>query len=474
MRAWFVTTLLSGGLLLVACGGGDDSESPATAGSGGTGSGTGGTVSSGANSSSSLPYSLDPIGTPEANTANVALYFTVTDANGEPVPGLETDDFVGREDGNELDVYESAFRAERAAGLLLVPTVLLLDLSRSVVQAGALEQVKSAALEVVENLGNTQRLAVVTFADEVNVRSCFGDSASDHAAAIESISDADGVSTNLYGALNNAYDMFQDGFYAPSLPSSSVSCYIGNSGSGDPSLIAGLVIVVSDGNDTAGRYTLDDAVNARDSRRTLFIRVGAELDASVAAELGNAGVIDAAGGFDDLDTAVGEAIDRTNRLNNAIYIAEYCSPKRAGSHELLFTVADNLPYLDGGGGSSTRCTPTGYGIGDPGEAICKYTTSTQYTYCSTDAPYWCESEGSCYPSESGAAASCGSDCRICGDEGSSSGTTDSGIAITMDFSADYFSDSQCDDLFNPPSGDGGASGTGRGGAGGDGGAGSFF
>ena len=88
------------------------------------------------------PYSLNAIGTPSANTASVGLYFTVNNSEGEPVGGLNTSDFIAKEDGQTLDPYESAFRAEPAAGRLKVPTVLLLDLSRSVVQAGALETVK--------------------------------------------------------------------------------------------------------------------------------------------------------------------------------------------------------------------------------------------------------------------------------------------------------------------------------------------
>lgn len=394
-----------------------------------------------------LPYTLTPIGQPQANTANVALYFTVTDADDEPVPGLATDDFQATEDGSALDIFESAFRAEKAGSVLMVPTVLVLDLSRSVVQAGALDQVKAAAHQVIENLGPAQRLAIVTFADEVNTRSCFDSSVQQHRDAIDAISKEDGISTNLYGTLQQAYNMFDDGFYSPNVS----GCEIYSGGGGEPNLVAGLVIVVSDGNDTAARAMLTDAVNARDDRRTLFIRVGQDLDANVAATLGNAGVIDAAGGFDDLEAAVTEAIARTNRLNDAIYIAEYCSPKRAGSHELVFTVPGNQPYLDGDVSQSSRCAPTGYGMGDPGEAICTFVTSTQYRYCDAASPYWCEALGQCYVSESGAFADCGSSCRICGvaDE-EPVGSAESGLAITVNFSANGFSDAQCDRLFNPP------------------------
>jgi uncharacterized protein YegL len=421
-----------------------------------------------------FPYTLRAIGNPQANTANVSLYFTVNDSNDAPVGGLSTTDFVAKEDGQPLDVFESAFRAEPAAGRLRVPTVLLLDLSRSVVQAGALGTVKQAAIQVVDSLSSNQQLSVVTFAGEHRVRSCFDSNIASHRAAINSITEADGIATNLYGSISEAYEMFEDGFYLPEVDSAlngdNYTCRlradedrVEQSSSDRPSLVAGLVIVISDGNDTAGVSSLSDALGNRENRRTLFIRVGEGLDANVANSLGNAGVIEAAGGFNDLAQAVTNAIQRTEQLNNAIYIAEYCSPKRAGQHNLFFTLAGNEPYLADNGDTdeAVHCRPSLHGMRN-GQAIC-YRSGRNYRTCSPSTPFWCPETEKCYGSAVRAAEVCdeeGGTCVACGvqivdDNGSEGREGDSGqlsastgLQLIYQFSASGYSDEQCAELFS--------------------------
>ena len=342
------------------------------------------------------------------------------------------------------------------------------SICRSVVQAGALELVKRAAKQVINELAANQELAILTFAGDVTLRSCFGDSRQDHLNAIESIVDADGVSTNLYGAMTRAYSMFEDGFFIPRVDSDTERgrCQIRSGGGEDeaggrPSLVSGMVVVLTDGNDTAGIATLDDARRAQDGRRTLFIRVGQELDQEVASILGNVGVIEAQGGFDDLNKAVSDAIERTQKLNDAVYIAEYCSPKRAGSHQLLFTVKGNEPYLDAPEAKS--CSPSGQGIID-GNAVC-YRSDEEYLWCPRQSPYACPGSFSledfrsgivdtftCHQLERSAVSKCGDQCVICGQrneegEEAEDGFT-SGLAISTRFSARNFEDSQCEELFS--------------------------
>jgi hypothetical protein len=97
-------------------------------------------------------------------------------------------------------------------------------------------------------------------------------------------------------------------------------CRINNAGGGEePSLVAGLVIVVSDGNDTAG--SLEQALAARGDRRTIFISVGQGIDDEVASAIGNVGTFDAEGGVVELGAEVSRALDRVNGLNQAIYVA---------------------------------------------------------------------------------------------------------------------------------------------------------
>lgn len=408
--------------------GGSSSATSSSTSSGGTGGSEGGLA---------YPLWLTRIGNPNAQTAHVSLYFTVTDALQEPVPGLVTEDFIAKENGTGLDPFESAFRVGNPTGRLVIPTVLLLDLSRSVIEAGALDELKNAAGTIIDSLDDAQELAILTFASDVTTRATFTKDKPMLHAAIDAITDADGISTNLYGSLQQAYGMWSDGFYTYS--------------DTEPQLVAGMVIAVSDGNDTAGIATLEQVVSTRGTKRTIFIRVGDDLDRNVAGQIANAGVIDAAGGFDELDSAVEEVTQRVGRLNEAIYIAEYCSPKRANQHELFFTVDGNEDYLDDSSNASI-CAPSGPGPScDGSDYYCRPNPDDPdyYMCCDPAFPYHCP--GTCYATPEDAEADCGSSCVECGagliDEGDSGS---SGPAIEISFNADGFADEQCAALFEDP------------------------
>lgn len=406
-----------------------------------------------------FPLRLTPIGDPRATTAHVSLYFTVTDANDEPVPELEQRDFYAREDGASLDPDESAFRVSKPAGNLVIPTVLLLDLSRSVYTKW-IAQVKDSAYKIIDSLDPAQRLAIVTFSTTTTRRTEFTADKAVLKKAIADISQADGISTNLYGALQTGYGMWNDGFYAyePSSP--------------DPQLVAGLQIVVTDGNDTAELSTLAQAVAARGNKRTIFIRVGPNVDADVAESIGNLGVIEV-DSFSNLADSVGTMVDRVARLNSAIYVAEYCTAARAGQHELLFTVDGNQQYLVAPPAPPVnRCTPApaGPGCGNADDYHCgaDATGTFDYLCCPSSHPYSCGREdGGCFSSADAAYQRCGSICRTCVAPDDHEVETDpkmAGPAIEVPFSASGFSDQQCEKLFEQPKPDP----TGSGGAGSDG------
>lgn len=439
--------------------------SAGASGKGGQGGANGGESSAGEGGGPSIPglaypLTLSPIGTPNVNTAHVSLYFTATDADDEPVPGLVSADFVAQEDSLPVDALESAFRVTHPKGSLVIPTVLLLDLSRSVVTAGALEQVKAAADLVIDSLDTTQRLSILTFAETVTTRSAFTtDKAALH-TAVGALTQADGNTTNLYGALAQSYGLWNDGFYVYDATAT------------EPQLVAGVMIVITDGNDTAAISTLDDVIVARGSRRTIFIRVGQDVDATIASAIANAGVIDASGGFDDLDDAVDRTTARIAKLNDAIYSAEYCSPKRAGAHELFFTVKGNLEYVGSGMGPGSYCAPSGTGPSCTGETNVYCGSDPQgindYVCCAPEYPYMCGESGYCYRTAEAADADCGSSCLACG-VATDEPAVASGIAIEVPFQATGFTDSQCTDLFNDidngAGGQGGAAGAaGAGGA----------
>jgi hypothetical protein len=206
---------------------------------------------------------------------------------------------------------------------------------------------------------------------------------------------------------------------------------------------------------------------ARGSRRTIFIRVGQDVDAEIAGAIANAGVIDASGGFDDLDDAVDRTTERIAKLNDAIYSAEYCSPKRAGAHELFFTVEGNLEYVGSGMGPGASCSPSGTGPSCDGVTSVYCGSDPQgindYVCCAPEYPYMCGESAYCYRTAEAAEADCGTSCLTCG-VAAGEPTLAAGVAIEVPFQATGFTDSQCTDLFedidNGAGGQGGAAGAG--------------
>ena len=401
------------------------------------------------------PLRLTPIGDVSASTAHVSLYFTAADANNVPVPGLRDGDFVAREDNIAIDPDESAFRVTNPRAKLVIPTVLLLDLSRSVANKNGIPAVKDAAHAVVARMTPEQRLSIMTFSEQAQTIVNFTTDAAELDRQIDNLQSG-GISTNLYGALQTGYAKWNDGFYK--YDSTAV----------DPQLVSGLLIVVTDGNDTAGVSTLSATLAARGNKRTIFIPIGTEVDPTIANQIGKDGVFDATNGFSDLGNAVGSALTRVEELNSAIYAAEYCSPKLAGSHELLFTVKGNQPYLETGGTGNmptNQCTSVGPGPSCDGtDLYCgpDPTDSSSYLCCPAEAPYHCASKNWCYTTPEAAAAACGSSCHTCSAPTSSTSgdaTAVAGPSIKVKFSAQGFSPStQCADLFQTPEMGGGGSG----------------
>lgn len=412
------------------------------------------------------PLRLTPIGNVDASTAHVSLYFTASDANNVPVRGLHDADFLAREDSVSIDPDESAFRVTNPKAKLVIPTVLLLDLSRSVANKNGIPAVKDAAHAVVAKMTPEQRLAILTFSEQAQTLVDFTTDTAELDRQIDMLQSG-GISTNLYGALQTGFAKWNDGFYQY------------DSTANGPQLVSGLLIVVTDGNDTAGVSTLSATLAARGNKRTIFIPIGTEVDETIANQIGKDGVFDARNGFSDLGNAVGSALTRVEELNSAIYAAEYCSPKLAGSHELLFTVKGNQPYLGTGGASnsgSNQCKSYGPGPSCGGTDLYCGTDPTDaqsYLCCPADAPYHCAAKNWCYTTAESAFAACGSSCGMCTAPNSSSSNDTApaaGPSIKVNFSAQGFSPStQCADLFQDPDvgagGAGGASGAaGSGGA----------
>lgn len=311
-----------------------------------------------------------------APPARVSLFFGVDTCDGQPVSGLGAEVFEVQEDGKPLSALESK-RAVRAKGQRYrFGSVLLLDLSGSVLRAGDYGALKDAAARYVRTVLGARdeghRLSILTFdgreepqvlvdftadqatalrgLDALDVRECSvnadcaGFSDRRTCAAWRCVDD----STNLNGAVVKALDRLDS-----ALAQETVTWK------------EGALVVFTDGSDQAARVSTLDMLNRanRSQVRRFTVGLGAEIDQKTLSALGSDGswpVAKATGLQEAFDAVAAKVTARANRF----YLLEYCSPKRSGEHTVKVVARWTKP--DGEvlvGGLSRTFDATGFASG---------------------------------------------------------------------------------------------------------------
>ncbi len=365
------------------------------------------------------PVLLTPLSTTTELPSLIRVYFTATNSEGLGLTDLTQEDFILTEDGATLSVSESSFtvRKRDAVDGLDLRTVLLLDLSRSVIDAGGLPTLKAAANTIIDGLQPEQSLQIMTFADDVQIRQAFTRERALLHDTINAIDAEQGISTNLYGGVIQALGSWTDGFRR------------------DGGLDVGLLIVLTDGSDTAGVSTLSDALAARGSKRVITVGVGTEIDPNALRALGNYGTT-LSDDFGSLEADIATLVANMQRLNDSVYFASYCSPKRGGEHTLEITPVANwdVPYCPPAQPPAGR-----YCLDDAGDRLDDWLLCTEYC-CPPDLPHHCGDR--CYETAAAAEEACASiadTCEICG---SAYGGGPVPVLVHR-FRADGFSSGEC-------------------------------
>lgn len=307
--------------------------------------------------------------------ARVSLMFGVDTCSGQPVAGLPATAFTVTEDGRRVSEFESQQVVRAQSQQSSMYSVVLLDMSGSLLRSGQFPELKAAAgryLSTVLGAGAGQQVAVLAFdgraepqqvvpftadlgqalrgLDSLDVRECsvaqdcagFADRRS--CAGWRCIDD----STNLYGAFLSALER---------LDSRTAEATVRWKDSA--------LVVFTDGTDQAGRASVHDAFAAlaKTPAHLFTVGLGAEVDEAVLRTLGRSGYFPAARA-EELSQAFSTVADRVTSLANRFYVLDYCSPKRAGTHTLKVSVTATLP--DGRtatGGLSKDFDATGFGSG---------------------------------------------------------------------------------------------------------------
>ncbi|MBL8631642.1 MAG: VWA domain-containing protein [Myxococcales bacterium] len=269
--------------------------------------------------------------------SQVAVYFSVTDSGGNPVPNLTADKFRIYEDKGLVSVYESKQTILNPEVAAVHYTLLLVDLSGSITQSGAMDQLKPAVQSFADRVGTLQKVAIYGFDGSKEIFPIIGftDGEGGVRAAAERLGSFKGrdPSTNLNGAVVEGLKVLDKALEHAQTP-----------------LKFGSLVVFTDGTDRAKRVLrpeVDKALEDAQSKDTALyvIGVGKEIDSG---ELRNIG---RTASFLSTDpAALAKAFDaiasRVEAYTKSFYLLSYCSPARAQEHDLKVETGGGLSKGD--------------------------------------------------------------------------------------------------------------------------------
>lgn len=293
----------------------------------------------------------------------VSVFFKVTDASGNPVPGLSADQFTIYEQGrndecfNTISSSESSARISSKSQIFANNTLLVLDLSNSVL-SNSLDELKVASSSFISSVmpeeeSSSFSMGIYWFdgEDELHLLQELTSSEEELLVAVESIDSdiSNDPSTDLYGAVLKASEIAEE-----LLAENRTNDIIG----------AGSVVIFTDGTDQASRYTEEaalDAVNEADRNISFFsIGLGVEIDADILMGIGKT-FSAFAGNEAELESVFNEISLKVSQQANSFYLFEYCTPKRDGSgrNNLAIRLLDG----DRQGAVQTEFYATGFSAG---------------------------------------------------------------------------------------------------------------
>lgn len=252
--------------------------------------------------------------------SNVAVYFTVDTATGDPVTGLESEDFRIYEDGTIVSVAESQQTIVNPEVAAEHYTLVLVDMSGSVSESDQVPLIEAATQQLTSQLADHQRVGIYAFdgSEEIHRITPFTQSegaASAGAGRLSGFRPRD-PSTNLHGAVVAAITELDQALERSRTP-----------------LRFGTVVVFTDGTDRAARVSASEMSDAIENSPYDFfaIGVGDEIDEGVLGNVGREGyvMVDDTEAIDGAFQRIGE---RILRMTQRYYLLSYCSPARAGMH----------------------------------------------------------------------------------------------------------------------------------------------
>lgn len=285
--------------------------------------------------------------------SNVAVFFTVDTADGKPVPSLGADAFTIYEDGERLSPGEAEQTVLNPTIAASAYTLLLIDMSGSIVASKKVGDIVNAASKFTERVGKFQKVAVAAFDGSADL---FGvvpftanaKQAQDGLDKLLSFRPRD-PSTNLNGAVIEGLRILRRALDDDDKP-----------------VKLGTLVVFTDGTDRAGRVSDDKlrkalAEPAYKDFEVYAIGFGDDAATAHLEEVGRTATIK------ETDTTklqhVFEHIAaKIEGATQRYYLLSYCTPRRKGTHEVTIEARSHGKR----GKLSYKFTADGFGAGcDP-------------------------------------------------------------------------------------------------------------
>ena len=281
--------------------------------------------------------------------SNVAVYFTVDTPDGEPVPGLTAESFRIYEDEQPVSVAESKQTILNPEVAAEHYTLLLVDMSGSVSESDDVPVITRSVQAFADRVQKFQKVGIYAFDGSPRIHEIAGFSAgpslSSGAARLDSFRPRD-PSTNLNGAILEAFKVLDRRLRQSRAP-----------------LVFGTLVIFTDGTDRAGRVTRDQLHEELDQVEldVLVIGVGDEVDPGELDAIGRNGAI-ISKDRNQIAASFEDAAARMEAMSRRYYLLGYCSPARAGEHEVRIETevggrSGSLTYRFRADGFGPNCDP---------------------------------------------------------------------------------------------------------------------
>lgn len=258
----------------------------------------------------------------ETNLPNeVRILFQVVNLYGKGVANLNLDNFEVFENEHQLSQAESELIIQRLPTVnYKIETRLFLDNSTSV--ETELSQIRNSARNIVSGIRKNQEFAIYQFSDSEKLIQDFSSDINILNDAIENKFVQGVRTTDFYGTVMKGNSMWKD--------SSNVD-----------GILQGIMVIISDGNDTHGSRKLSEAIHSTKDKLIYTVGLGAEIQPHILNAVGTGGYFLI--GSEVLIRDKFESVeDSILTFANSFYEMKYKTPKRGNvNHTIIIRIKDN-------------------------------------------------------------------------------------------------------------------------------------